>query len=190
MLKSHSHLSDDQLLEACLEGVEVRDDDRCALCDDRRARLAALLAEVHEAAVCEADAVFPAERLTRQQARVLQRIEQDGRPGRLIAFPGHAHEAPAGGSRPGTRWIAAAAAAGLVIGLVAGHMARDIPGRALPPERVTVGPTDALQPALRAVATSFSEDDFLGEVEMAADSPGGTDLRAMHDLTPRAWEVK
>lgn len=190
MLKSHSHLSDDQLLEACLEGVDGRDGDHCALCDERRARLSALLAEVHDAAVREADAMFPAERLTRQQARILQRLEQDGRPGRLIAFPGHGHEGPVGRPRPGTRWIAAAAAAGLFIGLMAGHVARDIPGRVLPQARVTVGPTDAPQPALRAVATTFSEDDFLGEVEMAADSPGGTDLRAMHDLTPRAWEVK
>ena len=44
---------------------------------------------------------------------------------------------------------------------------------------------------LRAVATTFSEDEFLGQIEMAPDSPGpGTALRALHDVTPRAWEVK
>ena len=51
--------------------------------------------------------------------------------------------------------------------------------------------TDAGQPAtLRAVATTFSEDEFLGQIESIAESPGGDALRPMHDVTPRAWEVK
>ena len=41
----------------------------------------------------EADAAFPAERLARQRARILQRVDQDGRPARVIAFPaGHTHD--------------------------------------------------------------------------------------------------
>jgi len=191
MMKAHSHLSDDQLIELCLGGEE-HSVPGCASCEARRADLAALLHEVYGAAVHDADATFPADRLARQQARILQRIEQDGRPGRIIAFPGHGQEAVPLRARPRTRWIAAAAAAGLVIGLLAGHLAHDIPERVSAPAVSVAQATDTPQPAtLRAVATTFSEDEFLDQIEMAADSPGpGTALRALHDVTPRAWEVK
>lgn len=191
MMKAHSHLSDDQLIELCLGGGPLAAPG-CPSCEARRADLAALLHEVSDAAVHEADAAFPAERLARQQARILQRLEQDGRPGRLIAFPGHAQEPSPLRVRPATRWIAAAAAAAFVIGLLAGHLAHDMPGRAGVPTVGVVRAMDGPQPAgLRAVATTFSEDEFLGQIEMASDSPGpGTALRALHDVTPRAWEVK
>ncbi len=187
MMKAHKHLSDDQLIELCLGGAHAVHG--CASCEARRAELAALLDEVAAAAMQEADAAFPAERLARQHARILQRVEQDGRPGRLIAFPGHAQEPSTPRVRPRTRWIAAAAAAAFVIGLLAGHLAHDMPGRTT--VAAVARPTDSAQPGLRAVATTFSEDEFLGQIEMAADSPGpDSALRALHDMTPRAWEVK
>lgn len=190
MLKRHRHLSDDRLIELCLEGADARVPDGCSVCEQRHAELVTLLAEVDAAVIREADTAFSDERLARQRARILQRLGQDGRPGRVIAFPGHLHDAPVIRPRTGTRWIAAAAAAGLLIGLIAGHMTRDL--QAPITHRATGAPlaTDAGQPALRAVATTLSEDEFLGEVEMAADSPGATELRSLHDLTPRAWEVK
>jgi hypothetical protein len=81
--------------------------------------------------------------------------------------------------------------AGLVIGLAAGHLQHDIPRAASAPSVPAVRATDAPEiRTLHAVATTFSEDEFLGQVEMAADSPGpGTALRPLHDVTPRAWEV-
>jgi hypothetical protein len=190
-MQAHRHLSDDQLIELCLGGGAHPLSD-CASCEARRADLAALLDEVSDTANHEADAAFPADRLARQQARILQRLEQDGRPGRLIAFPGHAQEPASPRVRPGTRWIAAAAAAAFVIGLLAGHLAHDIPkatsGPAAPVDRAIDTPPSS---TLRAVATTFSEDEFLVQIELAADSPGpGTALRALHDVTPRAWEVK
>jgi hypothetical protein len=190
MMKAHSHLSDDQLIELCLVGDPPQGGYACVSCDARHAELAALLRDVSAAAVQDADAAFPADRLARQQARILQRLEQDGRPGRLIAFPGHGHDAAPLRARPSSRWLAGAAAAGLVIGLVAGHLASNIPGRAAAPAPMARA-TDAGQPAtLRAVATSFSEDEFLGQIESIAESPGGDALRPLHDATPRAWEVK
>jgi hypothetical protein len=42
--------------------------------------------------------------------------------------------------------------------------------------------------ALRAVSTSLSDDEFLGQVE-AAGSAGPAALRPLDDMTPRAWEV-
>jgi hypothetical protein len=189
MMKAHNHLSEDQLIELCLgEGAHALAD--CASCEARRADLMALLAEVSDVATHEADATFPADRLARQHARILQRLEQDGRPGRLITFPGPGQEAAPTRVRPGTRWIAAAAVAAFVIGLLAGHLAHDIPGATA--AAPVVRAIDTAPPStLRAVATSFSEDEFLVQIDMVADSPGpGTALRALHDVTPRAWEVK
>ena len=162
----------------CLGGDE-RPVAGCAACEARRADLTALLHEVSDAAAYHADAAFPAERLGRQQARILQRIEQDGRPGRIIAFPGHGQEAASLRTRPRARWIAAAAVAGLVIGLAAGHLQHDIQRGMSAPSVPAVRATDAPDVrTLQAVATTFSEDEFLGQIEMAADSPGpGTALR-------------
>jgi hypothetical protein len=189
MMKAHNHLSDDQLIEMCLgDGAHPVAD--CASCETRRADLVALLAEVSDVATLEADAAFPADRLARQHARILQRLEQDGRPGRLITFPGPGQDPAPTRVRPGTRWIAAAAVAAFVIGLLAGHLAHDIPGA--PAGVPVVRAIDTAPPStLRAVATTFSEDEFLVQIDMVADSPGpGTALRALHDVTPRAWEVK
>ena len=155
------------------------------------AAAAPLLEEISAAAAQEADAVFTPERLARQQAKILQRLEQDGRPARVITFPRHGQDPFAVRARPASRWIAVAAAAGLVVGLLAGHLAHDMPGRTAAPAAVAgARPTDAPQSALRAVATTFSEDEFLGQIELAADNVGGSSLRPLHDATPRAWEVK
>ena len=56
----------------------------------RRVEIVGILAELDEAATHEADAGFPDERLERQQARILQRVEHDGRPGRADRLPGAA----------------------------------------------------------------------------------------------------
>jgi hypothetical protein len=188
MMKAHNHLSDDQLIELCLDGA-AHPVAQCVQCEARRAELAALLDEVSASAQEEVDAAFPADRLARQQARILQRLEQDGRPGRLITFPAHGQEPAPTRVRPGTRWIAAAAVAAFVIGLLAGHLAHDMPAATSGVPVVRAVDT-APSTALRAVATTFSEDEFLVQIDLAADSPGpGTALRALHDVTPRAWEV-
>ena len=188
MMKAHNHLSDDQLIELCLGGAHPVAE--CELCEARRADLVALLDEVSTTVNQEVDAAFPADRLARQQARILQRLEQDGRPGRLISFPAHGQEPAPTRVRPGTRWIAAAAVAAFVIGLLAGHLAHDMP--AATSGGTVVRAIDSAPPTtLRAVATTFSEDEFLVQIDLAADSPGpGTALRALHEVTPRAWEVK
>jgi hypothetical protein len=189
MMKAHNHLSDDQLIELCLADA-AHPVAECASCEARRADLATLLDEVSATADQQADVAFPADRLARQQARILQRLEQDGRPGRLITFPGHAQDAPPIRIRPGTRWVAAAAVAAFVIGLLTGHLAHDMPA-ATPATPVVRAIDTPPSTPLRAVATTFSEDEFLVQIELAADSPGpGTALRALHEVTPRAWEVK
>jgi hypothetical protein len=184
------HLSDDRLIEICLAGTPPAEPhlSTCVECGTRRAALTRMLDGIADAATVEADAAFPADRLTRQQARILQRIEQEGRPGRLIAFPAAPLQAPAVRTRPASRWVAAAAAAGLAIGLLAGHLAHDLPGnpRVAPAPQIVANESGA--GVLRAVSTTMSDEEFLGQIEVAG-SVGPAVLRPLDQLTPRAWEV-
>jgi hypothetical protein len=191
MIRAFSHLSDDRLIEACTTDAfdvrELQHLQHCRSCATRRADLTALLADVSLAATAEADAAFSPERLARQRTRILHRVEQDGRPARVITFPGQPTEPPPAMSRPGTRWVAGAAAAGLIIGLVAGHMSHDFPAPAArtaserPPARVA---------PLPAANAAFAEEELLGQIELAVAIPGGSALGTLNALTPRAWEVK
>ena len=148
---------------------------------------ARLMDEVSAVMKAEADALFTEERLARQRAHILQRIEEETRPGRLISFPTAQPARPALRVRPGMRWVAAAAAAGLLIGVVAGHLVHELPaaGSARPAQAVVreAGPT------LQAVSTSMSEEEFLGQLEIAIATTGGSALRPLDDLTPLVWEV-
>ena len=199
-----SHLSDDRLIELCMlveaSATEQQHLTACARCDARRVGLQRLLDEVSDTATAAADAVFTPERLTRQQARILAHLQHEGRPARVIAFPaGHApHEPMVSRTRPGSRWIAAAAVAGLVVGAFAGRFGHDYsfarPGAA----RVIVART-AEDPELRAggsvgtireVTASISDDEFLNQLEIAIDGPAAAALQPIDDLTPRAWEIR
>jgi len=183
----HPHLSDDRLIQVCLdrapEALERQHLETCAACGERRANLDRVLADVSDVAHAEADAVFTAERLDRQRTRILQRLEQDARQGRVISFPAPPGHVPTLlGARPRMRWIAGAAAAGLVIGLFAGQLARLIPG-GMPASQVRPAAT------LQAVSTPLSEEEFLGRMELAVEGTSGSALRPLDDLTPLVWEV-
>jgi hypothetical protein len=188
------HLSDDRLIEISLAGSVPAGDHAhlaaCPECVQRRATLTELLDEIDHAATLEVDTLFPADRLARQQAHILQRIDQDGRPGRLIAFPAAQPPTPLLlRSRPRARWAAGVAAAAFVVGLLAGHLVHDFPGaarRGTPAPRMVANETDATP--LRAVSTTLSDDEFLGQIELAVGSAGPSALRPLDALTPRAWE--
>jgi hypothetical protein len=201
MTMRQHHLSDDRLLDICLDGGAGRHDTAvartaseerhlrsCATCEERRTRLALLLAEVREVAAAQADAHFTPDRLARQRARVLQRIDHEARHGRVLTFPAaHAH-APSFRSRPRMRWVAAAAAAGLFIGLAAEHFTHWMPGRRSQPAAIA-GPVAAPPDALQMATAPLSEEEFLGRIELAAEGAAGAALRPLDDLTPRVWEV-
>lgn len=197
------HLSEERLIELTMGTLSpgsaladaVADDHlaACRVCRERAGKMARLLDEVSTVADARADVLFSGEKLARQQARILQRIEQEGRPGRLIAFPAGEQPAPlVARSRPASRWVAAAAVAGLVVGLVTGQL--------IPVGQVSTSPAprtaflngvsnesgDTM--GIRPVSTSMSDAEFLGEVE-AAGSLGPAALRPIDAATPRAWEV-
>ena len=187
-----SHLSDDRLIELCMLDAPALAEQQhlsaCARCDARRVGLQRLLDD----ALSAVD--------TGTEARILAHLQHEGRPGRLIAFPaGHApHESSVSRTRPGSRWIAAAAVAGLVVGLIAGRFGHDYSFGRPGPARVIIART-AEQPELRATAStaairevtaSISDEEFLNQIEIAIDAPAAAALQPLDDLTPRAWEVR
>jgi len=195
------HLSDDRLIEVCvLEAPTPGEQEHlaaCARCDARRSRLEALLDDVSVTASEAADAAFPPERLTRQHSRIMAHVEHEGRPARVIAFPaGHTQAPIVSRRRPASRWIAAAAVAGLVIGVIAGRVGHDVsfsrPGvrviasrAAETPELRATGSTGVI----REVSNPVDDEEFLSEMEIAIDSPAAA-LQPLDELTPRAWEVR
>jgi 2-methylcitrate dehydratase PrpD len=189
---SHSHLSDDRLIEIYFD-LDVTATDRahlqdCDACRARRSNLAETLDDVDVVMTQEADAAFPADRLSRQRARIVQRVDQDGRPARVIAFPaGHTHDNAPRRVRP-ARWgtVAAAVAASFLVGLLAEHLAHDIPGsrQSMPATRA-----QASLPTTQ-VRANVSDDELLGQVELAASGVGPAALRPLDALTPRAWDAR
>jgi hypothetical protein len=93
----------------------------CAECRARYDDFCAWLTDIREDAIAEADVAFPADRLAAQQSHILRRLEAMERPARVIAFPRLNRTVTAAHSRP-QRWVAAAAAAGLIVGIAAGQM--------------------------------------------------------------------
>src|SRR6185503_18434762 len=120
------HLSDDRLIDICLNAstsVEQAHLAICTRCEARRIEIVAILAELDDAATQDAGVAFPEARLEKQHASILQRVEHDGRPGRLVAFP--AQQASAlimTPTRPPARWAAAVAAAAFVAGVITGQL--------------------------------------------------------------------
>lgn len=192
-MKTTPHLTDERILDTCVQGGSDADRQHLSFCSECRTRhedVAALLTETADAASTDADEVFTPERLARQRSRVLQRIEQTGRPGLLVRFPtGHAARVRQLPARPtAARWVAGAAAAGLVVGVLAGHFAHDFRVQSQPQPTFAAVRQDA--PTLTAVSTTrLSEEEFLGQLELAIESTSGATLEPLHEMTPLVWEV-
>jgi hypothetical protein len=163
----------------------------CAQCRARYAALTGWLADLREEAHLEADETFPPERLAAQQAAIFRRLEALERPARVIAFPKYSRPAPA--SQPFTRrWIATAAAAGLVIGLAAGQIldlrhaleGPDQPVRSTSPSPVS-SQTTARSAGVQPASLSLDEELFYGDFADSA-SRAARYLPALDELTPRA----
>jgi hypothetical protein len=56
------------------------------------------------------------------------------------------------------------------------------------PMQIVANETDPA--SLRAVPTTFSEEEFLWQLEVAASRNGPEVLRALDAMTPRAWDVR
>ena len=187
------HLSDDRLIEICLNNSTTFEQAHltiCARCEARRIEVVAILAELEDAATQDAGAAFPEARLEKQHASILHRVEHDGRPGRLVAFPAPQPSAMVmTPTRPPARWAAAVAAAAFVAGVITGQWTHPFSSSSgVEPSHIIASEAD--QPP-RPVPTTFSEEDeFLEQIEMAASRNGPAALRPLDAMTPRAGEVR
>ena len=174
----------------------------CGACEQARGQIEQMLAHVTDAVVSEADAHFPAERLARQRARIMTQLQQVGRQARVIAFPGHVAAAAelTGRTKPASRWIAAAAVAGLLVGVVAGRAEHDFTlrsvthGRGTPLAQLASRTGEPVMVAGRRElgiqeATLGADEDLLGQIENAADR-GLAALEGLDELTPLPWELR
>lgn len=199
---SGGHLDDGAFAEiwsASLEGSEPANDDHLSECQQCRTRYAAFVSwldRIQDDARTEADEAFPADRLVTQQALVMRRLEALERPARVIAFPKFARPI-ANTQGHAQRWIAAAAAAGLVIGLAAGQLVdiRDaLGGRRLPQPAAQPSQTARFNIQLPApVVTPISADSVSDEQIFFGEHDQGvrpTELRLMDDITPRARDER
>ena len=188
------HLSDAQLIDGsvghaanheqarqCADHVE-----HCGECRTRHESLHALLADAATAATADADVAFSTERLTRQHDRIMERVEQVSRVGRVISFPAAFGRVTPPSAASGSRWIAAAAAAGLVVGLLGGHLTHDL---RVQPGVGMAGRTPTARAVIVPVAQP-AEDDLLDQVEVAFEGRGPSALRPLDALTPVAWDVR
>ena len=164
----------------------------CGECARRYADMTGLMDAVAAEAAAETDAVFTPERLRAQQQQIARRLEHAGHPARVITFPGQlagrrAHLSP---PRVARRWIAAAAAAGLFVGVGAGVFFDWGASRAARSRR-QVGLTRQPSLTVQAALADLSEADeaFLSELEVALERPRTRELAPFDALTPHMREI-
>jgi hypothetical protein len=169
-------------------GTHVRE---CPACRARFGSLSTWLDGLRSDARQEADDAFPRERLAAQQAQILRRLEAMERPAKVLAFPRFARAISAhhGGRQ---RWIAAAAAAGLIVGVGLGQVF-DIP-RITMTDRFSSQPDEITRTAnapdrggIRTVSRVTSDEDFLYD-DGPATARVPESLRSLHEITPSARE--
>jgi anti-sigma factor RsiW len=197
------HLHDDRLFECYLteRGGDAIDPPSaehladCDACSARYAELTAFMDTLRREGDAEADAVFTADRLRAQQQQIARRIEQVGRPARVISFPSRIVRRTFGASQSRTapRWVAAAAAAGLFVGVALGASyewnlqrvpassfgARDLKAR--------IAPVATRGESLADVA---NDDAFLSDLELALERPHTRELQAFDAFTPHVREIR
>jgi hypothetical protein len=192
-----AHLSDDRLIEICLADPFAPVDEphlrNCERCEHRRLVLASTLGDVKARVVSEADAAFSDQRLARQHARIVQQVEQLGRPARVIAFPvGRTPEPVRPSVRHVRRWVAAtgAVAVAFLVGIFTEHLAHQQPAGRRVETRMASRTPDPVVTRTVAASMSLSDDELLGQIEAAVDRTGPAALRPLDALTPRAWDVQ
>jgi hypothetical protein len=170
----------------------------CAGCAARYAELAGFMDTLRRDGDAEADALFTPERLRLQQQQIAHRIALVGRPARVLSFPGRIvrRTIDASTSRTAPRWVAAAAAAGLFIGVAVGA---SFQWRAQMQSRTgfVTDTARARAPRLAPVATrgtgaaeAASDDAFLSDLEIALERPHTRELQAFDALTPHVREIR
>jgi len=196
------HLDDGALTTiwtAAATSGEAANDQHLASCAQCRARYAAFtgwLDRMRDDACAEADEAFTPERLAAQQTQVFRRLEALERPARVIAFPrfGRPMTATQGNAQ---RWVAAAAAAGLVIGLAAGQLfdiRRTFTRPTVQPQstnaRLTPSSSAGAAVATQAAPVSTADEALFVGGDANRSYVRISTLKPMDDITPRARDVE
>jgi hypothetical protein len=161
----------------------------CPACTARYSELTAFMDGLRDEGASAADAVFTPERLREQQLQIARRLEHVGRQARVISFPGQLvrRTMTTPGSHGALRWVAAAAAAGLFVGVAVGagyrfgshpHGAEQTLARTAPAVTRTVNP-----------GQMSADYAFLSDLEVALERPHTRELIAFDALTPHVREV-
>ena len=170
----------------------------CNACRAAYAELTAFMEGMRLHAAAETDAVFTPERLRAQQQRIATRLEHVGRPARVISFPGTVggRDLTVSATRIAPRWVAAAAAAGLFLGVALGA-SYEWERRVRTPHRLVATGRPAARPTrLSPVGTrgntpaSVADDEaFLSDLEAALQRPHTRELAPFDALTPHVRDV-
>jgi hypothetical protein len=162
--------------------------EQCAECRVRMTAFSAWMDDLRTDAEMEAEAAFPSERLAAQQAQIFKRIEAAERPARVIVFPKFPARVTSQHS-PVRQWIAASAAAGLLVGIGLGNI-MDLRHLGEPRDARPTVIQPAPVPASRGVTpvAAVNEETLFQELEAAA-TPQYDALRPFDTFTPRAADV-
>jgi anti-sigma factor RsiW len=172
----------------------------CAACEARYAELARFMDTLRREGDAAADAIFTPERLRAQHQQITRRIALVGRPARVLSFPGRIvrRTISVSTSRTAPRWIAAAAAAGVFVGVALGASYQFQFGVTRLRQSPAFVRDTALARAPRMVpvatrgtgqADVAADEAFLSDLEVALERPHTRELQAFDELTPHVREV-
>jgi len=170
--------------------------EECAQCGERYGELTRFLDALRKEADSESDTVFSPERLQAQQLAIAHRLEHVSRAARVISFPGRfVSRRITSTPRVATRWIAAAAAAGLFVGVAVGMFSESQgfrgaarTGASARPAHLVPVATGGNGPAPDPSDDAFT-DAFMFDLEVALERPGTRELLPFEALTPYVREV-
>lgn len=175
--------------------------EHCAACSRRYAELALVFADARTAVDEQTDEWSSPELLERQYTHILKRLAAGQGPGRVLRFPRRGLTVVRRRD-VARKWTAAAAAAGLLVGLLAGRWTRLDPrpdgiGHVTVrpqlgprPQLVDDGPPEGLFPgAAQSRAILINDEAFLDELDAAIQGPRVAPLMVLDDLTPAIHEV-
>jgi hypothetical protein len=178
------HLSEAALVEVWNTGIRPIHLDHCDICAERALEISHWLEDVQALGHADADAVFTPERLSAQRGQILQRLEQLDRPSKVISFP--ARKARTSDALEGRRvspgWLAAAAAAGLAIGVVGVELGHSLGFGAAPAQIVATAPAPQVPELTTGADPAALYDDPYARTTFGS-------LSAIDEMTPRMIDV-